>query len=68
MNEAETILKVKGVLWRVEKEVPDVYSEDVHISETDLDKWPRWHQIINNNDSIDTLKQTVTNIIQTYKL
>lgn len=67
VNEAETVLKVHGVLWRINK--PDYSScSDSHVSENDLDSRTQWDAIIDNNDTLDTLKQTVNTILKAYKL
>lgn len=70
VNEAETVLKVHGVLWRIE--LPAVVikhrEQDSHISENDLDRWTKWDSVINNNDTLDTLKQTINTILKNYKL
>lgn len=56
-NEAMTILKCKGILWRVERLECDI--DDQHPSETALDHWTKWDAIIHNNDSLEALKQTI---------
>lgn len=69
LNEARAIIDVNGILWRVEKAAL-VHPADIdsHISETELDTRTAWDAVIHNDDTIESLKQTITNILQTYKL
>ena len=61
VNEAEAVQGINGILWRVQNSVD---SFDTHISETSLDNWKEWDAIIDNNDSLETLKQTITTLLK----
>lgn len=61
-NEAEWVHAVGGLVWRVNrmgnqpKTAPD---GSVHISETLLDDWPHFDAIINNDSTLEDLKEKV---------
>ena len=62
INEAETILKVKGLLWRINKQEFDL--DDQHISETQMDRWAKWDAVINNDHDIETLLRTIDGVLK----
>jgi hypothetical protein len=55
-NEAQAILDAGGQLWRVER--PGLETSD-HASETSLDDWDRWDQVIDNDGTISDLYSRV---------
>jgi hypothetical protein len=62
INEAETILKVKGLLWRINKQEFDL--DDQHVSETQMDRWTKWDAVINNDHDIETLLRTIDGVLK----
>lgn len=62
VNEAATILNVKGILWRINKLECDI--DDQHSSETQLDSWTKWDAVINNDGDKETLFRTIDGILK----
>jgi len=53
-NEADFVKEKGGFLWRVDRDIPDDENSD-HPSETSLDTYERWDQILNNNNDLTHL-------------
>jgi hypothetical protein len=60
-NEAQTIFKINGFLFKVTR---DTGLEDKHPSEKSLDNYHVYDGIIDNNGSVESLQQSVRNILQ----
>lgn len=60
-NEANRIREKGGVVWRVTR--PGVGPINKHESETALDTYPYWDNVINNNGSLDELYETIEAIL-----
>lgn len=60
-NEVLAIKRLGGKVWRVER--PGVTAVNAHVSEKDLDDYKEFDQVINNNDTVDSLHKVVDTIL-----
>lgn len=61
-NEADAIIKLGGVIIRVERPIPVT---DFHISETALDDYNNFLLVVKNNCNLETLFQTCSELCMT---
>jgi len=64
VNEANFIKEKGGVLWRVDREIPDDENSN-HPSETSLDGYDKWDQTLNNNSDLRNLYGGVDSALET---
>jgi hypothetical protein len=62
-NEAEMIHRLGGKVIRVDRDV-EATEEDQHLSETALDGWSGWDEVISNNSSLAELEGTVATALR----
>ena len=62
-NEAEMLHSLGGKVIRVDRDV-EAREEDQHLSETALDGWSGWDEVINNNSSLVELEANVAKALQ----
>jgi len=62
-NEAQTIHMINGFLFHVNRDTG--LDKDEHQSEKSLDTYDVYHGIINNNGTLESLQQSVRNLLQT---
>jgi len=60
-NEVLAIERLGGKVWRVER--PGITAVNAHVSEKDLDGYKKFDQVINNNDTIESLHKVVDTIL-----
>jgi len=53
-NEAESIKAKGGVLWQIKRPLTDA-AAGAHISETEMDSFDDWDEVINNDGSLELL-------------
>jgi len=57
-NEAESIKAKGGLLWHIKRPLTDA-AAGAHISETEMDSFEDWDEVINNDGSLELLKARV---------
>jgi len=64
-NEAQWIKEAGGSLWRIQREEPleDIGRDATHASETNLDHWRDWDQVVDNDGTLDELKHKINGIM-----
>lgn len=63
-NEAELIKKMGGILIKVDRTNPDKISSAKHKSELELENFPNWDYIVNNNGTVDDLFKKIDHIMK----
>jgi len=58
LNEAQSIKKQGGLLWQIKRPLTDA-AAGTHISETEMDSFEGWDEVINNDGSLELLKARV---------
>jgi hypothetical protein len=58
-NEARAVLRAGGVLWRIERPNHPEIPGSSHASETVMDAWDRWDEVIRNDGTLADLHAAV---------
>jgi dephospho-CoA kinase len=65
-NEAQAIKDRNGILIRINR--PSLKNDDNHPSETSLDEYENWDYIINNNGTVNELKNKIYTLVEELRI
>jgi hypothetical protein len=65
INEAEAIKSWGGKVIRIDRELPKTEFSN-HISETELDNWNGWDDVLDNNSTFENLYDQIDKLVEKY--